>query len=226
MTSRTTSRALTSAFFEKRVICPHVSREEIEDKSKSDPFLKTLAVGQIVWSILQISVRSTRSLPISLLELSVLAFAACAVIFYILSWNKPKNISTAITVLEYDREIPADVQPGFQSVWNPVWELFGMVLAFRRACRSKGRPIPTISYVQLGRGIDLLTFVILSGVTVLFGGTHLAGWNFFFPTHMEQILWRCASVYTTTASLLMAFADRLHILVFSQTTSWRSSHPC
>jgi hypothetical protein len=36
----------------------HISKEELEDKSKSNPFVKTIAVFRIVWATLQIIVRT------------------------------------------------------------------------------------------------------------------------------------------------------------------------
>jgi len=102
---------------------PHITEEEIRDKSKSDPLLKTLAVGQILWSIVQISVRTIRGLSISLLELSVLAFAACALVVYLLYWNKPKNLNTATTVLEFENEIPAAIRNHFTGGIKPIREI-------------------------------------------------------------------------------------------------------
>jgi len=103
---------------------PYVTEEEIADKSKSDPFLKTVALGQILWSIVQIIKRRVRSLSISLLELSVFAFAAYALIVYVLYWKKPKNANTTITVSEFNGEILESVWSQLGRVWSPIWELF------------------------------------------------------------------------------------------------------
>lgn len=78
---------------------PHITYDELCDKSKSDPLLKVIAVFQIMWSIIQISARAIRHLPISLLELNVLALAACALVVYLLCWDKPKHVTVATTIL-------------------------------------------------------------------------------------------------------------------------------
>ena len=44
---------------------PHISEEELEDKSKSDSFVKTIAVFQIIWATIQVIVRTARKLAIS-----------------------------------------------------------------------------------------------------------------------------------------------------------------
>jgi len=43
-------------------------------------------------------------------------------------------------------------------------------------------------------------FLILAGA---YGGIHLAAWHFVFPTKTESILWRIASMESTTGSLVM-----------------------
>ncbi|KAK0648539.1 hypothetical protein B0T16DRAFT_308773, partial [Cercophora newfieldiana] len=182
---------------------PSINEEVIADRSKSDPLLKTLALGQILWSILQITVRGIRGLSISLLELSVLAFAACAILVYLLYWNKPKHINTTITVHEYDGEIPQHIRAAFAEIFYPLWDLFApKTAAHELAIASKGLPIPTLSLVSDENNDNFGIFLLYAG-TVLFGAIHLAGWNFPLPTPAEQILWRCATVFTTVFSLLL-----------------------
>jgi hypothetical protein len=63
---------------------PYISEEELGDKSKSNSFIKAIAIFQITWATIQIIVRTVRKIAISQLELAVIAFAACAVIIYLL----------------------------------------------------------------------------------------------------------------------------------------------
>jgi len=95
---------------------PNITRDELCDKSKSDPLLKLIAIIQIIWSIFQISARTLQRLPISLLELNVLALAACALVICLLSWDKPKHVQVAIAVLTYEGEIPDEVKEGLEQV--------------------------------------------------------------------------------------------------------------
>ncbi|KAF8658899.1 hypothetical protein AX16_001943 [Volvariella volvacea WC 439] len=43
-----------------------------------------------------------------------------------------------------------------------------------------------------------------SAIGVIFGGIHLVGWNFEFPTATEQLLWRASSLVITAVPLLLA----------------------
>ncbi|KAK4070273.1 hypothetical protein Trihar35433_4740 [Trichoderma harzianum] len=77
---------------------PNITEAEIKDRSKGDALVKLIAIGQIVWSTIQIIVRAIRKLPVSPLEVAVVAFAVSAVFIYGLYWNKPQRVGTAIII--------------------------------------------------------------------------------------------------------------------------------
>ena len=51
--------------------------------------------------------------------------------------------------------------------------------------------------------------VVFALFGVIFGGLHCIGWNFKFPTHSEQSLWRSTSVFITAIPLIVAPIDFL-----------------
>jgi len=55
-----------------------------------------------------------------------------------------------------------------------------------------------------------LIFFVLPAVAVLFGGLHCIGWNFDFPTDIEQLLWRIGSLAITSIPSML-FVDGLMI---------------
>ncbi|KAI0096042.1 hypothetical protein F4776DRAFT_677133 [Hypoxylon sp. NC0597] len=73
-------------------IIPKITEEEIKDKSKSDLFMKVIAIGQLIWFIVQAIARGAKGLEISQLEISILAYAACSVITFFLCLSKPKDV--------------------------------------------------------------------------------------------------------------------------------------
>jgi hypothetical protein len=77
---------------------PQISREEIECRGEGDVLVKATAVGQTLWLLIQVAVRGSRRLPISQLEIATLAFAVCAFLTYIFSWDKPQNAKLATRV--------------------------------------------------------------------------------------------------------------------------------
>ena len=74
---------------------PKISKEDILDKSKADSLSKVLSVLQALWMLVQISGRLIARLPVTLLEVNTLAHILCALIIYLLWWDKPKLINEA-----------------------------------------------------------------------------------------------------------------------------------
>ena len=171
---------------------PSITKEELEDKSKNDSFVKAIAIVQISWATLQIIARAARKLPISQLELAVLAFAACAIVIYGLYWTKPKDIRCTTTVLQYQHQIPLEILHKIKRT-----DYRGFVRAFftnQDQVEWRG-PIRNDS---ISRGsASAWSFIAITLGAVLFCGIHIAAWNFTFPTRTEAIFWRCASIYAT-----------------------------
>ena len=125
---------------------PHITRDELCDKSKSDPLLKLIAICQISWSIIQISTRAIRRLPISPLELNVLALAACAIVIYGLCWYKPKHVQVARTILTCPRDIPAKVKGRLEKVemsaaWVILFDTAQELQVIRNTYPPQGAPL-------------------------------------------------------------------------------------
>lgn len=72
---------------------PKISKEEILDKSKSDNLSKIISLVQALWMFAQIVGRLIVDLPVTLLEVNTLAHVMCALIIYVLWWDKPKLIN-------------------------------------------------------------------------------------------------------------------------------------
>ena len=179
---------------------PYISKEELDDKSKGNSFIKAIALFQIIWATIQIIVRAVRNIAISQLELAVIAFATCAVIIYLLYWSKPKSVSTVTTILQYQDQIPKDVLQRIE-ICTAGTSQFGTFL-FTAKGGLKPRHGSWIENDALefpggDYSIALATWAMAFGAT-LFGGIHIGAWNFEFPSRIELILWRCASVISAS----------------------------
>ena len=172
---------------------PYISPDELQDRSKSDSLVRTIAVGQILWVSIQILIRAARHLAISQLEITVVAFASCAVAMYGLNWYKPKGVEVPITIMQYRGEAPRQVLDslGMRSIvvsvltnWTTIMRTF-----LGRPAEPKGAPTSNV-FTH-----DALFGLILG--SLVFGGIHLAAWKFEFPTRTEQILWWSASLWCT-----------------------------
>ncbi|KAL8960938.1 MAG: hypothetical protein Q9183_005380, partial [Haloplaca sp. 2 TL-2023] len=75
-----------------RDVLPYLSEEEIWDKSKANGLAKTIVCIQASWFCIQCIARLGQHLPVSLLELNTFAHAICALLVYVLWWNKPLDV--------------------------------------------------------------------------------------------------------------------------------------
>jgi hypothetical protein len=197
---------------------PYVNEDEINDKSKSNRFIKAIAVTQIMWTIMQILVRTKRNLAVTQLEIAVLAFSVCAIIVYFINWRKPKDVRTPYTLITSPGPILNDVVDALSVHYKVEGSLFtGLRLNFKRT--RFGDPIPNDfgervdenPLSQNARSYLLAGFFIGS---LVFGGIHITAWNFSFPTGLELILWRVASIWCTTFVLFTVLAIPASLCAF------------
>jgi hypothetical protein len=78
-----------------------ITEDEINDKSKSDVFVKAIAIT-ILWMLVQKFLRKERSLAVTQVEIALAAFSVFAMVIYILNWWNPKDVKTRI-VHAHDR---------------------------------------------------------------------------------------------------------------------------
>ncbi|KAF8860663.1 hypothetical protein BDZ45DRAFT_304592 [Acephala macrosclerotiorum] len=194
---------------------PYIPKSELNDKSQSDSLVRFLAVLQLLWNIIQVSVRHSRHLAISQLEIAVVAFSICAIILYGVNWEKPKGVGVPYTLLQYREEIPETVlekikprNDGTNGLWNVVSALVTFMTSFgSKSGDENDLPGSAISnhfnmfddededFAMIGECVGLL----FGGV--VFGSIHIVAWNFIFPTIIERTLWRIASIQCTTIPL-------------------------
>ena len=87
-------------------LVPNISESEIRDKSNANGLGKALVCIQAFWFCIQCVIRLCQRLEISLLELNTFAHAICALLMYLLWWDKPLDIEEA-TLIESDEKLPA-----------------------------------------------------------------------------------------------------------------------
>jgi hypothetical protein len=71
---------------------PDLSQAEIFDKSKASNLAKTVVCCQAIWFCAQCIARWYSDLAFSLLELNTFAHCVCALIIFVLWWNKPMDV--------------------------------------------------------------------------------------------------------------------------------------
>jgi hypothetical protein len=79
-----------------RGLLPDIQLESVEDKSKTDGVGKVFVCVQAAWFSAQVIARLVQRLPVTLLELHVLAHVVCAFVMYFVWFKKPYDAHSPI----------------------------------------------------------------------------------------------------------------------------------
>ncbi|KAK3342079.1 hypothetical protein B0T25DRAFT_433439, partial [Lasiosphaeria hispida] len=184
--------------------CPQITDEEIWDRSKADTMSKIITILQASYLMLHLLTRAILRLPTTTLELSAGAIVLCTFGTFLCWLHKPCDVKTGIIItteatiaqilidagdaaIQPYRHTPLDFVAKQSFTFGcDVMGLFGL------RCDDPERPMRRFPN---DRFPDIGTFekVALFWITSAFGGFHLIGWNFTFPTRLELILWRASS---------------------------------
>ncbi|MCJ1313034.1 hypothetical protein MMC25_006710 [Agyrium rufum] len=183
---------------------PSITREELNDRSKGDPIVKIAALTQILWLVIQIIARSFQGLATTLIEVTVLAFAACAIFTYLFLMGKPQDVNMPVYVDAQRRLTREDViglaahSPPSSLFVREYW-LHGVSVRPMRNHIFPYSPGIEIELPWLKKPWSVNTVVFGIGFGgALFGAVHFAAWNFVFPTPFEKLLWRISCIALVT----------------------------
>jgi len=181
---------------------PMIHEQDLDDQNKGDALVKALAVVQSCWLIVQLLVRHFKHLPSSQLELVAGAYACCSIFSYLLFWFKPKDVLTT-------RYIAATRYPSFDEIIEVARKGPTTFSQYRRSYWMPNNGVHGVKWSE-NEGDDTeltysrMIFMIGSAIgSVIFGGIHLFAWNFMFPTIIERLLWRIASLLFVSFPLFM-----------------------
>ncbi|KAG9196019.1 hypothetical protein G6011_01140 [Alternaria panax] len=85
----------------------------------------------------------------------------------------------------------------------------------------------------LRRTQSLIMGMVLWGASTAYGAIHVAAWNYFFPSQLEQLFWRLSSVWVTFCAAfwlvtnllahLFPFIDRIWVAYNKRSLGWLST---
>ncbi|UKZ47944.1 hypothetical protein TrVGV298_002180 [Trichoderma virens] len=177
---------------------PNIQLADIEDKNKSDPLVKLLAMMQVVWIVVQLCARVYYGLPFAPLELTTVAFSVTAIILYSSEWEKPKDVNTPVYV-------PAAEHCVTEEAFIKIAEAAPFPYMQFPYLQCKHYYMPSVSFHETDgkvSHIDAKSFLVALATVVSFGGIHLFAWNFHFPTPVEGLLWKISAIITIACPTL------------------------
>lgn len=181
-----------------------VTREVIEDQSKSHWISKALVILQLVQFFITIFARLAQSITISQLEVAVAGFALCSIISYACLLYKPKSVVSVVTLRVHEtlpaRFLELKLQ-SFESLSKHAESPESDNAETREERLSFSSSLEDIK--PLAQQVGVWTF-IAGGL--IFGAVHLAAWNLSFPTAADAWLWRVSAIVVTVVVPIVFYA--------------------
>ena len=176
--------ALLECERQARSIVPLLSRMEIEDRSKSNLFAKSVVLLQVLYYCASCVVRWTEGLPVTPLEIGTLGFAVCSIISFGLLFLKPRSVNTTTVIADFEYGTPTYID---------------------KLHKQENRKNPALVN-NSGMHPDYKDFTV-PVLAALLGAIHAAGWKYQFHLLVEEWLWCiCTIISATSLPVLWAFA--------------------
>ncbi|BCS03147.1 uncharacterized protein AKAW2_70025A [Aspergillus luchuensis] len=212
---------------------PMIGEDDINDRNKSDAFSRVIAVCQALWLLVNCAMRVAQGLALTTLELTTISFV---VVFLVTSfcWRfKPSDISSTLTLhantdiniireqhcpypSQEWHETPLDFVCDDVSFCAVHWHYYTEILRkmhipmFSRPMTAKPRDRIVSDNFPI---TDLKADCIATPVLLAFGSMFMLAWNFHFPSPVEHLLWRIASIYnlvfTVIGGLHAGYCDKI-----------------
>ena len=186
----------------------------IDDRNKSDIFMRLIAVAQAIWFCVNIIARGVQGLAVTTLEVTTVGIVIDSILVYYFWKDKPAGIESVevievkmtlneIILLEEDEV--ARTRPYFRTpldfVSREIWSfnliyhyLMNILKVIRRnywlkqMAKSIGRRGDNDILPITGRALIIELVAVMA-----FEGVNFIAWNFHFPTPLEKKLWRFSS---------------------------------
>ncbi|KAK6430266.1 hypothetical protein LTR95_013581 [Oleoguttula sp. CCFEE 5521] len=174
------------------IVLPQLlNADEVAARSKSDMFTRSIVLMQILYFVVAVISRWIEHQPVSPLEVAALAFTICSFCTYGLYWHKPQGVTAVTIIALHDYPIPESLSAVLEKevyVHHPL-SLFDQL----------PRLDSGLTRDFLGGSIWLPISACTSAV---FSAIHLAAWDSTFPTAVERIIWRVATLVTALVFIL------------------------
>ena len=180
-----------------------VKGEHIDDHAKSNSLTKYIACGQALWLVTQVVSRICQHQAVTLLEVSTLAYAACALTAYTAWWKKPQNSTLPIMIPCSDKALPQ------ANTDKPLYYSDAFWPEYVWGSQHWGREV----YIES----EILVIGLYLLCPAVFGAIHVASWNIKLLSNVEQWLWRASALYCVAIGMIVTL-----ITGFSQSLNRQS----
>lgn len=221
-------QAISTAQFEEHYL---LDSKAIDDRNKSDTFVRLIGIGQILWFCVNVIARGTQRLAVTTLEVTTIGIIVGSVMTVYFWRHKPADVQSAV-VIEIDvtlnqiilleEDEVARTKPWFRNpleftsgrIWSfgLIWQYVVNILKDARpGCwrKKKGKSLGRRSETQDVFPVTGVAMLIEVGAGVVFLGTNFIAWNFHFPTLIERLLWRLSACGLVVLSAVFLFITEI-----------------
>ncbi len=204
---------------------PTITEREIDDRNKVDTLLRVITVMQTLWFIINCIARAAQRLPIATFELTTVSFIFCTLGTYFCWGRKPADVNVAVSLESKEslRKILLEAEPSEKArrpysrtplefisrkewSWSLWWEFLMNTVRklFHLRFQPEVRPMNRIPN-DLWLEVPSAGIFALGIVDMCYAGINFFGWNFYFPTAAERILWHVSTclIFAVIACYLM-----------------------
>jgi hypothetical protein len=169
--------ALLKGEHKSLVKAPLLSQADIEDRSKSNLFAKSVVVLQVLYYCGSCLLRLIHQLPVTQLEIGTFGFAVCSVLSFFFLFPKLRSVNTTTVIAEFNVSIPDDIAE-----------------ILHKECRKK-------STIVNNSGIHPdYTDCTVPVLAALLSAVHVAGAMVsHFPSPIDMWLWRTSAVVSAVS---------------------------
>ncbi|KAF2092472.1 hypothetical protein NA57DRAFT_50221 [Rhizodiscina lignyota] len=203
----------------------HLTLDVIKDKNKRDGLSRLLyriiSSVQMFWFTLNTIARPTQRLAVTTLELTTLGYIFCALGTLCFWRNKPMDILYPVTLqceselkkivsefpgasLEEYHLTPLECISRKEWIGSQLWVYYVNILRRMRVViiRPRVKPVLTRPMVFL---MLLLSFS--------YTGIFVAGWNLYYPSNVERLLWRISTLGTLVVVVIGAIFEASYMFL-------------
>ena len=84
----------------KQVARHTLTSEDVEERSNADLIAKIIVTGQVVWFAIAVISRLASHIPVTPLEAHTVVHVGCALVMYLMWWEKPYNVDRSILLTD------------------------------------------------------------------------------------------------------------------------------
>jgi hypothetical protein len=205
-------QVITTAQFNKSFL---LESKTIDDRNKSDTFVRVIAVFQSLWFCINIIARGVQGLAVTTLEISTVGIIIVSILVYYIWKDKPADVQstevvdidlTLSEVILLEEDAVARARPYFRTPLDfasrDIWSfnlMYNYLMNILKGIHPRSWWRKEMS-LGLGRRsendilpVTGIAWVIAVLSTVVFMGTNFIAWDFYFPTRIERLLWRLST---------------------------------